>query len=335
VGKATNPSTNTFQAGVTVDDVRAAVAKSGYPLQNVVANFCEATGFRTVEEWAYLDKDSKELRTIDVKAEKPLYDHAGLDSQPRIRPSLVLLVECKQSQMPYVFFLSRHPIHVSHFPLLAGLHQFEIAIETDDDPSTYNVGLLGTLGLELHTFVTDDPEYSSSFSKCVRKGSDFELSGSDPFLGLVSPLVKSLQHFRIAVEPPKTAVYFDLYLTLAVAVIDGPMIGVRVQEAENEISFLPWVRTVRHEYFEGGDRWDRGRAFAVDIVHKDFLTQYLGQYVQPFATEFSRLAIKHQEVLASGKGFVSGLGKKKWGNFEQGLQPLAKADDPYNSSGSS
>lgn len=301
-----NPSSNKIGAGVTEEDVAAAVAKSGYPLQTIVAGYCEDAGFGSIEEWSYIDKDSNQLRTIDVKAEKPFQGHRKSVPDCRVRPALVLLIECKQSQLPYVFFLSRHPIRISHFPFLAGLHQLEIAITTDDDQSTYNVGVLGALGLESRRFVVSEPEYCSSFSKCVRKGDGLELSGSEPFLSLVSPLVKSLQHFQVAVTPPKTAAYFDLYLTLAVAVVDAPMLGVYVQESNNQIVPVPWVRTVRHEYFEGA-LWERGRAFAVDIVHRDYFKIYVEQYAEPFAAEFSERAIKHHRVLASGKGFVSGM----------------------------
>lgn len=210
---------------------------------------------------------------------------------------------------------------MSHFPVFAGLHQAEIAIKTDDDRSTYNVGLLGALGLQSRPFLTEDPEFCSSFSKCVRKGNELELSRSEPFLSLVSPLVKSLHHFQTAVEPPKTAAYFDLYLTLAIGVIDAPMVGVRVQEGSNELVFLPWVRTVRHEYCEESDWWERGRAFAVDIVHKDFLKTYIEKHVEVFANEFSALAIKHAEVLASGKAFVSGMGKAAFVDLEKRLKP--------------
>jgi len=307
--------------GVTEADVASAISRSGYPLQTIVAGYCEDTGFHTVEEWSYLDKDSAQLRTIDVKAEKPL--PSNIIKRPtdcRVRPSFVLLLECKQSQLPYVFFLSRHPIRTSHFPFLAGLRQFEIAIKTDDDRSTYNVGVLGALGLESNGFVVSKPEYCTSFSKCVRKGSELELSGSDPFLSLVSPLIKSLQHFQVAVNPPDTASYFDLYLTLAVAVLDAPMLGVRVQESGNEIVPIPWVRTVRHEYFEG-PLWERGRGFAVDIVHKDFLGTYVEQHAEPFAVDFSKLAIKHHQVLATGRAFVSGMRRRGFSGVESGLEP--------------
>jgi hypothetical protein len=148
-----NPNTNKLPAGIAEADVHSAITKSGYPLQNIVADYCEKAGFRAIEEWSYLDKDAEQLRTIDVKAEKPLFNYQK-ESGAKIRPSLVLLIECKQSELPYVFFLSRHPIHVSHFPVFAGLRHREIAIKTEDDFSTFNVGILGALGLESHSFLT-------------------------------------------------------------------------------------------------------------------------------------------------------------------------------------
>lgn len=276
--------------------------------------------FAPLKKWSYVDKDSGQLRTIDVKAEKPLSElENGRDV--KVRPSLVLLIECKQSQMPYVFFLSRHPIRVSRCPLFAGLHTEEIAIKTNDDLSTYNVGILGALGLQFRPFLIDDPEFCTSFAKCARKSKEIELSGSDAFVSLVSPLVKALQHFYTAVKPPTTALYFDLYLTLAVAVIDAPMVGIHVQEGSYKLLFLPWVRTVRHEYVEGAHWLDRGRSFAVDIVHKDFLQTYVENHVLSFAAEFSGLAIKHDKVLASGKGFVRGMNEKPYVELEKRLKP--------------
>jgi len=70
-----NPRTNRLVAGVTEADVLDAVGKSGYPLQNVVSDYLQTATFRTVEEWSYLDKESGQLRTIDVKAEKPLFEY--------------------------------------------------------------------------------------------------------------------------------------------------------------------------------------------------------------------------------------------------------------------
>lgn len=99
--------------------------------------------------------------------------------------------------------------------------------------------------------------------------------------------------------------------------VDAPMIGVRVNENTKELAFLPWIRVIRNEYSEGSHSWDKGKAFAIDIVHKDFLQDYVEKYTLSFAREFSHLAVKHDKVLASGAGFVSGL----WKN---GLQDIEK-----------
>lgn len=74
---------------------------------------------------------------------------------------------------------------------------------------------------------------------------------------------------------------------------------------------MPWVRVFRHEYQESDRFYERDRLYGVDVVHKDFFEKYLDEHVTPFADEFGRRALKHHELLASGKGFASGLGKSE------------------------
>lgn len=66
---------------------------------------------------------------------------------------------------------------------------------------------------------------------------------------------------------------------------------------------MSWVRVLRHEPSDVG-----GGLIAFDVVHRDFLRIYLDDHVLPFAQRFAMLAREHHEVLASGKGFLSGLG---------------------------
>ena len=113
-----NPPTNKLGSGLTEADVLDAVSKSGYPLQTIIANFLRPQ-FHVQEEWSYDDKDTHEPRTMDILAEKWLWDIN--QEQPRVRPALDLLVECKQSALPYVFFLSSSKPLVPHFPRLTGL----------------------------------------------------------------------------------------------------------------------------------------------------------------------------------------------------------------------
>jgi len=313
-----NPSTNKLGPGLTETDVLDAVSKSGYPLQAMVANHLRSQ-FHVQEEWSYIDKDTQELRTIDILAEKPLYDFT--QEQPRVRPILDLLVECKQSTLPYVFFLSPSKPWVPHFPLLAGLFRHTLVLKTDDDASSFELNILHALGLDSHPFIAEEPEYCMSFTKCMRKGSDVELSGSESFHGLALPILKAMHGFHIAESPSKTALYFDCHLAIGIGIIGAPMVGVRVSEQSHDLTLLPWVRVVRHETDEISDWGHWTRLFAIDIIHKDFLQDYLDKHVLSFAQKFSKLTLKHQQVLASGEAFAKGIGKDGLHNIEHRLEP--------------
>jgi hypothetical protein len=313
-----NPNGNALPPGVSEEQVAQAIAKSGYPLQTAVAAELRKS-FRVQEEWSYIDTDSESLRTIDILAEKYLYD--PVKEHPRVRPTLNLLVECKQSDLPYIFFLSGAKVIAHKFPLLAGLFDDAINLKTDDSGSSWTMSILMVLDLLGHPFISDKNECCSTFSKCVRKGNDLELSGSEPFNALLLPILKAMQHFKKAEAPPKTARYFDCHLVVGLALLDAPMIGVRLSEQGEQASFFaPWIRVSRHESYENEDWTKRSSLYAVEIIHKQFFERYLNEHLFPFADTFSKLALKHDIEIASGQGFASGLMEKTW-NVEPRLQP--------------
>lgn len=311
-----NPNSNRLGAGVTDADVNSAIETSGYPLQTVISNQLRES-FGVQEEWCYVDRDSNELRTIDILAGKMLYDFDK--EQPRVRPCLNLIIECKQSALPYVFFLSPSRHWLPEFPVLVGLASNKIEITTDDSPSTWTLPILSVLGLDFHPFI-DGPACCCTFSKCERKGSNLVLSGSEPYNSLVLPIVKAVQHFQITEAPPPTAWYFDCHLTIGIGVLDAPMVGVNVGHSSNECTLLPWVRVLRHEYLRDRERYDRSRLLVIDAVHKDFFAQYLNDHVRPYEEVFSSLVLKHQKVLVSGKAFASGMERLDLQNIESRLR---------------
>lgn len=318
-----NPLTNVLGAGVKEQQVQDAVKKSGYPLQinvgDVLRSKPEGDGpkFGVQEEWSFMDRDTRELRNVDLFAELRLH---GWDPQPRVRPQLNLLVECKQSELPYVFFRTQHTPHLLGFPTIAGLRSDEISITSDDDPSTWAYNISHALDLDCHPFQTQ-PTFCHNFSKCVRKGSLLELSGSEPYNALVLPLVKALQHLVQARAPVETALYFDCRLVIGLAVLDAPMIGVAADEGEPALEGLPWVRVLRHEYTQEAERFARDKLWVLDVVHKDYLAPYLGEHLMPFATCFAERALRHTTELASGLAFVPRMGAEGWHPVESRLEP--------------
>lgn len=315
-----NPSSNVLGAGVNEDAIRAAVEKSGYPLQTVAAEALRKN-FGVTEEWSYVDRSTGDLRAIDILAGLHLYD---IETNPRVRPQVNLVIECKQSELPFVFFLTPGRPRCPDFPVIAGLHSNKIVITSDDDPSSWNLPILDALSLSDDEFFTI-PKFCTTFSKCVRKGRDIKLSGVDAYNGLILPLITAQQHFVNSEKPISTAAYFDFHLTVAIGIVDAPLVAADCSSDRPGLKLIPWVRAFRHEYSAKEERWDRSKLWAVDIVHKDFLSTYIDKHLIPFALRCAALALKHQKELASGRGFVSKMGRDSWDGIEKRLRPRDSA----------
>jgi hypothetical protein len=308
-----NPPGNSLGSGVSGEQVSEAIRRSGYPLQTIIANSLRDR-FDVEEEWSFIDDDSRERRTLDIHAFRRLYDRKK-DRHTRVRPVLNFLIECKQSDMPYVFFLSPEKWRLSRFPFFAGLfNNDEIQMSTGGTRSKYIEPIGEVLGLFVEPFMTHALGQSMFLSKCVRKGKGIEISGSEPYQSLILPMVKAVKYFEQHVRPPSTAAYFDLHLALAIAVIDGPMIAADISDQGSQLTFVPWVRAVRNEANEEGDHMHvRSHGYAIDIVHKQYFPTYLEEHVMPFATQFCERALLHAEVLAAGKGYSDNWAKRVHG----------------------
>lgn len=100
--------------------------------------------------------------------------------------------------------------------------------------------------------------------------------------------------------------------------IDAPLLGVSSQD--DSINSLNWIRVFRRTAEDGGRHFERFKCFAIDVIHKDFLNTYITQHLLPFMEVFSKLVIKHQKEISTGKGFASGLGRGQ-SKIEPNLRP--------------
>ncbi len=303
-----NPAANRLGAGITEDDVSSAVSRSGYPLQTIVADHLRSQFDHIREEWSYIDSDTEQHRAIDIYARKRLITPPW-DEELKVVPSVSLLIECKRSELPYVFFLSPSKLEPRDFPLVCGLPKLKLR-----QPKTGVIRPDFPVGeaLDLGAFrFAREPNYCTSFSKVVRSGKKVELAGDEPFRGLLFPITKAMQHYEM-LQAPQGPSYSKYYcdLTVGVGILDAPMVGVRVSEAANDLLYVPWVRVVRHESGEVHQRRypekHRSRLFAVDVIHKDFLQTYLdNEHLHEFAVSFAGLVQRHQDSLASGTGLAT------------------------------
>ena len=98
---STNPPTNVIPPGIEEPNLVRAVEMSGYPLQGIVAEKLLLGGFTITEEWGFIDSETQEHRSLDLRA----FQFTGNPSSGSgVIPQLTLLIECKRTGHPYVFF---------------------------------------------------------------------------------------------------------------------------------------------------------------------------------------------------------------------------------------
>ncbi|MDP9224407.1 MAG: hypothetical protein M3P18_11255 [Actinomycetota bacterium] len=321
-----NPASNKLPEGIDEEAVATAIQLSGYPVQTQLAAMLRERDWYVQEEWSYDDLDT--LRAIDVVAELLLYEEVA---DQVVFPGVTLVIECKPSQMPYVFFSSSiEDVRIS-FPPVVGLHQDSIEITQDGElPGNYDYNVIEVLGLGEGAFVTT-PRRCATFSKCVRKGKRLELSGTEPYQGLVLPLLKAAAHFGRYQTPPDSFVYFHPRLALPIAVLAAPMISVEMSPAGPSLTLTPWVRVYRHEAEadpETAEVNSRERLRALDVVHVDFFTEYLEEFVLPFAQSFGERAVRHGQVLAEGIGYAPDIDDIPTTALVDNLIRVPRAEDP-------
>ncbi|KAF6243326.1 hypothetical protein C6988_03525 [Nitrosopumilus sp. b1] len=301
-----NPPTNMLGKGLDESEVIKAIEQAGYPLQTIIVNKLSKKFDLIEEEWTFIDDDLQKRRSIDIIASKRLYnEEEGI--QKRIRPILSMLIECKKSETPYVFFVSKNHKIGNEFPFYAGLSKYELRVKSNDSYAPWHIDISDGLSLYEHPFMKKPLATCSVFTKCNRGKNHLECSGDESFNNLILPLLKSLYYFRKINKPPKTAEYFDFIATLAVGVVDAPMIGITSSEAGNKSILLPWVRVIRHQSDENEGWLQREKYLSIDIVHKDYFDTYVDKHVLPFSKEFSKKALVQHEVIAEGKGYAESI----------------------------
>ncbi|HYT44268.1 MAG TPA: hypothetical protein VEP90_18205, partial [Methylomirabilota bacterium] len=231
-----------------------------------------------------------------------------------------LVIECKQSELPFVFFITDQKLFVPNFPLIAGLGRDYISIISDANKTTYEFSILNALSLRQDDFFIKHPTFSNKFSKCERRsGGDLSLSGQETFHGIIYPLLKAMHHLKRAVKPINAS-FFACHFILAMAVLDAPMVGVVVTRDSHKPVLLPWVRVIKHETDAAPNFQHMNNVFAFDIVHKDFLAAYIHKHVLPFSGRFAELVLKHQKVLANGTAYISDMRSINSDTLEKYLQ---------------
>ncbi|MBA9004479.1 hypothetical protein [Thermomonospora cellulosilytica] len=316
------PPHGKLEEGITEDLLFDAIRKSGYPFQAEVSNKIASElnkmslSFNIQEEWVYVDGDSNSPRSLDIFAEIAL--PSGEDdlnekgSRPtRIRPFINLLIECKQSSLPYVFFL-RDSATTSkvRYPEMVGLPHKNLRIF--GAPEEYSEGfsfcmpihdLLGSY--ELISCNIPAP-FAVSFAKAVRKGAKLELTGEETYRSITLPPMKAADYLKGQYSLNPKHKFFSLRFLVCIAVVRAPMIGTYLHEGRSILVSMPWVRTGRMGPAAPEDNFGANTLRYFDIVH-DYLSTYLDVILKDLR-ELARRAVSISDPLADGHAITVGRG---------------------------
>ena len=294
-----NPEVNQLPPGIDESELGSAIEISGYPLQGMVAKML-GNHFNVTEEWGYIDAETKEHRSLDLFAGRPL----TAAETGGVHPRIALLIECKRSRHPYVFFRSMANRNTRDFPRVVGMPGGGIALR--ETGTNRSMVLSPWMAFDVHKlpFVDPGPPKCATFAKATPSGKKVELTGADPFNSLILPLSKALDHAVPSHGVDSRATNAFPTLMLLVSVLDAPMLLVDEPEKAAEPVLCPWVRVFREEArskIQPWDNpWDRNRYYTIDAVHSGFLETFLAQHLLPFAQEFAARCVKNAEIVLRG-----------------------------------
>lgn len=305
-----NPASNNLSAGFKEDKIISAIAESGYPLQGRIARKLQSE-FYVTEEWGYFDQVTNLHRSLDILANQ---QHKTIFSE-RVHPLCTLLVECKRSESPYIFFRRIADYKIPQFPHVLGVHEriaLHQRLESNQRRIT-KVDIGDTLGLEELAFINPGPSRSTGFSKIIRKGKGFELSGEGPFKNIILPLARALDHTRELYRPTGDPTSIYPKLSLCICVLEAPMILVEEPEKLNDPCLVPWIRVVRQEAQPRVKSHGVSfRFYVVDFIHVEYFDTMIKDHVLPFFDGFAGRIVQKGSVLSLGSATVRDLANWQW-----------------------
>jgi hypothetical protein len=278
----------------TDDEVLAAIDSAGWLLEQQAARVLDAQGFATRPSWAFRDPDNPtNSRELDVWSVTHIFD----EPLGKIEISVNVLVECKQSDMPYCAIgqelpeyrrmgnPAEHTLPVSYVPS-----------KYDDETNTLDY----QYAWDAFDFRSISARHGLSEFRATqltrlesKDGKKWRASNEGIFSTATYPLAKAIRAFQESHNPgnyvhsPPTKPLVEvaeargsvkLFLRFPVILISCPLYVVDAGSESPVLTMADWVRLQRHlvsEHVKG--------LFEFDIVTRDYFPQYLEQNVLGFA----------------------------------------------------
>jgi hypothetical protein len=290
-------------------EIRAAIDKSGYVLELRLTPQLERAGFHVFVSEQFQDQDTGKSREIDLLGWKPIeiQEHQQQIGERTLvthdRLDVRLVIECKSTTTPLVFFSSRDH-NATGYAMFGGYPKRAWDFDNtsresrgrpvlvqrfgspDDPPVIWGEPLDSLLGLEKFHSNWNSAPITSRFAKLISKKQSHTLEWELDHGGIYPSIDKlcraasyvHLESKRDGLPPQDEANHFHLFMTYPVLVVSGELFECRVSQRNYSVKradqlFLDWQ-------LEGQNV--KGR-FRIAVVQQRRLAAYLNQIADDIA----------------------------------------------------
>jgi hypothetical protein len=249
------------------------IEKSGYPLEIKVALTLQSKGWHVLNQQGYIDPETNKWRAIDILATKSV----ELSESIYQTISLVLIIECKKIESPWVFWCrDKEPLRIFD-PLAAfGL------IKLDSKPPFHP--------LDFENFIDCFHYYSSGFNKvAVISYEPLRESGKEVIFEAKVQVIKSLSAWRRLINnflsmrknieklKPKSKPFNPIYVYYPLIIVDGNLFEMEFKDEEiklTEVDYIQYLTSfIHYSTISLGEQVTE--TYLIDIMKIDFLKKYL------------------------------------------------------------
>jgi hypothetical protein len=303
----------TEEGQISNEEILKILKTSGYPLEQEVASSLQKIEWSPVLNYAYTDVETDSSREIDVLCERSFWEIRHNQSlkakqeqvqhkkwvtiEQKVRVNAELLVECKKTKSPLVFFCREKqaydffPSQSDNLIQWSGVRS-EIVVKPINELSvhSYSIGQFLRFGILSH--YSKAKEVSSQFCKIHKEGKKFKADHGEIYQSFVVPLVKAVE-WQKRLHPYRGTPYQDLFLYYPIIVAEGTLL--KVNPECNEIAETNHVELLRR-YYSGKVTG----CYRIDVVSKDYFSDFVEKIVTPSIIQIDEEVGKKENHIIKG-----------------------------------
>ena len=241
--------------------------KTGYPTEIVSASIMQQRMWGVLHNPSYLDDMEGSSREFDIRAyHKWSFTTSGSD----FVIGAYLIAECKKSEKPWVFFVTPEEHTIARYgELIKGRMADKQIFATSDNPNSY----ISDESLRTFHHYFQKPHLARTFYEPF-KGLEKSDTSQMIFSAVMSCIKATLFHHQ---DPPSQR-WFRIYYP--VIIFSGNLFEAQVDSNQNialtpsghvQLSFS-YMLPKRRPY---ASVWEGQQRFIIDVVHEEFLEQFL------------------------------------------------------------